>query len=228
MSTTITCDWCTFEIDDREEYTAEELNRLGFEEGLDQGRHVVIESRFGGHDRYGHVEKRSEVRHFHHPKCYLAALKLWDDHADWAEAQGGGPKAAMAPKWSGEDLTEPPTRQKVAPPSRLKTFRGGSPVVPESGFRPGRLPRPPLTDKEAFARWREHMERREACGTRIRYLTSLGHETAYALWHGGFATVEDLATCTRDDLLSISKIGPKRAANIADVMAEKGFSLRSL
>jgi hypothetical protein len=59
MSIYIECDSCAQDIDKtKDEFTSEELNRMGFEEGLADDGHVVIEARFSGRTASGHVKSR--------------------------------------------------------------------------------------------------------------------------------------------------------------------------
>jgi hypothetical protein len=199
MTVSVTCDWSGVEIDDEHPYSAEEMNRLGFEAGLDDD-HVIVESRYSGRDRWGQPRGRREVGHYHSPGCYKAMLRLLGDQRGWAQAQGTGPAAADTPRWSrAGDLIE-----------RKRAVSG----------RPSRSSSP--------LPWLDNMHAREKTGTGFYTSRIFDRQTADKLFFGaGLATLEEVAQLTEGQVLAIEGIGPVRLAEIVDVLAQRGLVLRT-
>jgi hypothetical protein len=199
MSQTLICDWCAEEIDHEEEFDPAELDRLGLEDEIEDGRYVVVESRFGGRDRWGHAHTRRVVRHFHSPRCYQAALRLLADHRRWAEAQAEGRTGAETPRWRDESLKGGAVRAPVAPMPAVE-----------------RPDAPDLADMQRRARAGTPLETADVC-----------HRARNALRLEGVACLEELVDYAEIDVLALEGVGHGTIEKLRLALDGLGLSFRT-
>jgi len=181
----VSCDWCAAHIrqDPADDFTAEELNRMGFEEGKpDDDRYVILEARYDGRNAHGYLLPRREVGHYH-PECWTRTLALLADHRSWAR----GRRSGRVPSWAadgaleGDGLAATPIETAEQPPTAKPA---------ES---------PDLI--EVLKRRRE--------GTPLDGLVS--PRSAGGLRRAGVVTLEEVAQRTRFELLGIEWVGENRS-----------------
>jgi hypothetical protein len=195
---TLICDWCTEEINVGEEYSADELDRLGLEHEIKDGRYVVIESRFSGENVVGHPKSRVVIAHFHYPRCYKAATGIWNAHWDWALDRAAGRRGAAMPHWEGEELKGAALHIDERP-------------VPVTGATR-------LLDRVADQHQREE-------GTRLREV-GISPRSQYALRHAGVVCLEDLVECSEIDLLALDGVGATTIEKLRAALDRRGLGFR--